>query len=131
MQKVSDVLDQLADIGLTTIIYTDIGSDGALKGPNFAAIFEALKKPFKVIVAGGVTTVEDAKKLNDMGTHGVIVGKALYEGLFDLSGALANIAQPKTISSVKPATNVTKRIIACMDIAGGRVVKGTNFVNLP
>lgn len=129
-QKVSDVLEKLSSIGLTTIIYTDIQSDGALKGPNFKSISQVLAKPFKVIIAGGVTTVEDAKKLNDMSAYGVIIGKALYEGLFDLPGAFGKIPENQVMLSVKPASNVTKRVIACMDIAGGRVVKGTNFLNL-
>lgn len=128
---VIEFIEKLQTLGVTTIIYTDVTRDGALQGPNFEMIEKVLKFPLKVIIAGGVTTVAQAEKLRDMGAYGVIVGKALYEGQFNLSEAIKNIPQPTVFrTSPKPATQPTKRIIACMDIADGRVKKGTNFIQL-
>lgn len=124
-------LGRLAKLGITTVIYTDIEKDGTLEGPNFARIEKILTRPFRFTVAGGVSKFEDIKKLNDMGAYGVIVGKALYEKTIDLKEASDTIASSIVARSrIVPARSVTKRIIACMDIADGRVVKGTNFKNL-
>ncbi len=65
-------------------LYTDVNRDGALVGPNIEGtkkLAENLKHP--VIASGGVSSVEDIKKLyslKDLGVYGVVVGKALYEG---------------------------------------------------
>jgi cyclase len=128
---VTEFIQKLQTLGVTTIIYTDVKRDGELQGPNFEEIQKVLQFPLKVIIAGGVTTIEQTQKLQDMGAYGVIVGKALYEGQFNLAAAIKNISQPTVFrSSPKPASQPTKRIIACMDIADGRVKKGTNFVEL-
>lgn len=130
-ETVDSLLKKLAGLEVTTIIYTDISSDGALSGPNFPAIEKILAQPFNVIIAGGVTTFADAEKIASLGAYGVIVGKALYEGKFNLREALGKFPSAATPGPfVKPARTTTKRVIACMDIAGGRVVKGTNFQNL-
>lgn len=124
-------LDRLAELGITTVIYTDIEKDGTLEGPNFAAIKQMLSRSFRFIVAGGIRTLEDIKKLNDMGVYGVIIGKALYEKNVDLKDVGSTISSPIVAGSrVAPARSVTKRVIACMDIADGRVVKGINFKNV-
>ena len=129
--SVLEFIPQLQKLGVTTIIYTDVKRDGTLEGPNFEMIEKVLKFPLKVIIAGGVSTVAQAEKLKDMGAYGVIVGKALYEEKFDLSEAVKRIPQPSVFRAIpKPAAHPTKRIIACMDIAEGRVKKGTNFVEL-
>ena len=125
------ILSQLTELGITTIIYTDIQKDGTMAGPNYEGIREMLTKPFRVIVAGGIGNLADIQKLNEIGAYGVIVGKALYENAIDLKKANKSIPSPSVSrSTIRPARNVTKRIIACMDIAEGRVVKGTNFKNL-
>jgi cyclase len=130
-ETVAAFLAKLVGLGVTTIIYTDTRRDGTLEGPDYESIAEVLKMPFRVIVAGGVGTAEDVQKLNDMGAYGVIVGKALYEKTVDLRGTIRSIPAPKIFrETVRPAKNVTKRVIACMDIAGDRVVKGIGFKNL-
>ncbi len=124
-------LDELTDLGVTTIIYTDINSDGTLKGPNYQRLGSVLAKSFRVMIAGGIANLEDIRQLNQVGVYGVITGKAIYEKTLNLSEAIQAIPQPQAPKSViKPAKIVTKRVIACMDIANGRVVKGINFQNL-
>lgn len=113
-------LDELIAIGVKTIIYTDIKSDGMMKGPNFKNIKKVVNSGLNVIVAGGVSSIENLRKLKEINTYGVIIGKALYEGFLDLS---------KVIKAFQ-VTNLAKRIIPCMDIKNGRVVKGTYFKNL-
>ena len=82
-------------IGVRTIIYTDIGTDGMLTGPNFAAQEAMLAAGrFNVIASGGVSRREDVIKLAELaGRHanldGVIVGKALYEKRVELPDLLA------------------------------------------
>ncbi|MEK9176719.1 MAG: 1-(5-phosphoribosyl)-5-[(5-phosphoribosylamino)methylideneamino]imidazole-4-carboxamide isomerase, partial [Patescibacteria group bacterium] len=130
-EPVDPFLTKLADLGVTTIIYTDTEKDGTLKGPDYARVAGVLQKPLRVIVAGGIGSVDHIQKLNGMGAYGVIVGKALYEKTVDLKEALRAVPALKIVrETVRPAEGVTKRIIACMDIAGGRVVKGTNFTDL-
>jgi cyclase len=130
-ERVETFLAKLFALGITTIIYTNTKRDGTLDGPDYQSIVEILKRPFRVIAAGGIRDIEDIRKLSDLGAYGVIVGKALYEKTLDLKEVVRLISAPKIArETVRPARNVTKRIIACMDIAGGRVVKGTNFKNL-
>jgi len=68
--------------GVETIIYTDISTDGMLKGPNLPAMEEMVKSvDAKVIASGGVSVKEDITNLGMIkGLYGVIVGKALYDG---------------------------------------------------
>ncbi|RKU18330.1 1-(5-phosphoribosyl)-5-((5-phosphoribosylamino)methylideneamino)imidazole-4-carboxamide isomerase [Candidatus Poribacteria bacterium] len=73
-----------------TFIYTDIKSDGMLKGPNVnatAAIINTV--PAKVIASGGVTSLTDVTALKQIGASGVIIGRALYTGDLALRDAIA------------------------------------------
>jgi phosphoribosylformimino-5-aminoimidazole carboxamide ribotide isomerase len=78
--------------GISEIIITDISRDGTLSGPDIGLIEEVLQKSgLNLIIAGGVTTVDDIKKLKDLknpAITGVIIGKALYEGTISLEEAL-------------------------------------------
>jgi phosphoribosylformimino-5-aminoimidazole carboxamide ribotide isomerase len=84
-----DFCRRLYDQGVETIIYTDISRDGMMSGPNFQA-YEQLSEitGLKIIASGGVSNLEDIKKLADTGVHGAIIGKALYTGAIDLKEAL-------------------------------------------
>ena len=81
---------KLRDAGVRTVIYTDIGRDGCLAGANLP-LYETLAgiDGLDVIASGGVSTLEDIAAIRDMGLHGAIVGKALYEGRVDLKQAIA------------------------------------------
>lgn len=85
---------RMEQAGVDTIIYTDIARDGMLTGPNVeqtAAVADALTSA-RVIASGGVTTLEDIERLcaeAHRGIAGIIIGKALYDGVLDLGAALA------------------------------------------
>lgn len=85
-----DFCKKMQDIGVSTIIYTDISKDGMLSGCNLPA-YEKLCtiKGLQIIASGGVSSVDEIKKLDSIGCHGAIVGKAIYEGKISLSEALS------------------------------------------
>lgn len=73
----------------------DIAQDGGLQGPNFD-LYKKLQQEFpnlKIFASGGVKSIDDIKKLNDMGIFGVIVGKAYYDGFISLHEIETFIAQ--------------------------------------
>jgi len=90
--KAIDFIQELENLGLSHFIYTDISRDGMLTGPNLHALKEILTKvSIPVIASGGVSHLDDIrelKKLEPDGLMGAIVGKALYEGKFDLKTAI-------------------------------------------
>ncbi|WHH58909.1 1-(5-phosphoribosyl)-5-[(5-phosphoribosylamino)methylideneamino]imidazole-4-carboxamide isomerase [Petroclostridium sp. X23] len=80
---------KMQDMGVQTIIYTDIAKDGMLQGPNVEAMKEMVDHlVIDVIASGGVSTLEDIVKLTGTGVQGAIIGKALYTGNIDLVDAL-------------------------------------------
>lgn len=92
-QEASDVsignfLQIIKEIGIKTLIITDIERDGMLKGINVDNIARFLGKGFEIIVAGGVSSIEDLKILRELGVDGAIIGKALYDGKIDLKQAI-------------------------------------------
>ena len=85
-----DLATAMCAAGAKTIIYTDIGRDGTLSGPDFdglKALNEAVSAD--VIASGGVTTLEDVKSLGALGLAGAICGKSIYKGTLSLEEALA------------------------------------------
>lgn len=84
-----DFCEKLQKIGVKTIICTDISKDGLLSGANLE-LYKELSGKFSVdiVASGGVTTLDDVKKLADMGMYGAILGKALYTGNIDLKAAV-------------------------------------------
>ena len=88
-QTVSEILAGAGDLPLAAIIYTDITRDGMMSGPNVETTAALVKAgPFPVIASGGVTTVEDIRRLKAAGAAGAIIGRALYEGKLTLEAAL-------------------------------------------
>lgn len=75
---------RLKDIGVQTVIYTDIACDGALKGTNLAAYEELSKIGINIIASGGISSIAELDRLREMGVWGAILGKALYTGELDL-----------------------------------------------
>lgn len=72
-----------------TIIYTDIKSDGMLKGPNVAATADVINAvSADVIASGGVTSFSDIEALKNIGAYGAIIGRALYTGDLNLSDTI-------------------------------------------
>ena len=84
------------EIGILSIVYTNISLDGTLSGPDIegtAAIGDSSRLP--AIVSGGVGSIEDLKRVHDAGFEsivGVITGKAVYEGRIDIKAALARFS---------------------------------------
>ena len=86
-----DLAKAMCAAGAQTIIYTDIGRDGMLSGPDLGGL-EALNKavPADVIASGGIATIEDIKALRSLGLAGAICGKSLYKGTLSLKEALTH-----------------------------------------
>ena len=81
--------EMLEKKGVSTVICTDISKDGLLGGTNLALYAELVKRfDIQITASGGVSSLDDVQKLNDMGLYGAILGKALYTGALDLSAAL-------------------------------------------
>lgn len=84
-----ELAKRMTDIGVQYIIYTDIATDGMLKGPNVAAMKEMVSSvKTNIIASGGVTTIEDIKALRKVGVEGAIIGKALYTDRINLADAI-------------------------------------------
>lgn len=87
-QSATDLGRKLESLGAKRIIFTDISRDGMLSGPNFASIEQMVRVVgIPVIASGGVSRLDDIKRLNEIGVEGAIVGKALYTGDLDLRAA--------------------------------------------
>ena len=79
-------IEQYLAAGATTFICTDVSKDGLLQGPAQAA-YQQLIQQFpkaRFVASGGVTTIADLEALAEIGMHGAIIGKALYEGAIAL-----------------------------------------------
>lgn len=81
--------ERLEEMGVKTIIFTDIATDGMLSGPSYERL-AALQRQYsgRIVASGGVTTLDDVKRLRDMGLYGAIIGKAYYAGTIDLARAM-------------------------------------------
>ena len=84
-----DLCKELEEIGIKTIVYTDISKDGMLEGPNFDIYKILSQKTFlNIIASGGISSIDDIKRLKDMNIYGAIVGKALYDNKIELKEVL-------------------------------------------
>ena len=87
-----DLAQKVADMGVERLVYTDISRDGMMSGINLEATREIAEvSGLKVTASGGVAALEDifnVKELEEFGVDSLIIGKALYEGLFSLEDAL-------------------------------------------
>jgi phosphoribosylformimino-5-aminoimidazole carboxamide ribotide isomerase len=87
-----DFAQTVAEMGVERIVYTDIARDGMLSGINIEATREiAEASGLKITASGGVASLDDiygVKELESSGVDSVIIGKALYEGVFTLEEAL-------------------------------------------
>ncbi len=80
---------RMQDLGVKTLICTDISRDGAMRGAN-RALYRALSERFsmRITASGGVSTLEDVRALRAMDLYGAIIGKAYYTGAIDLKKAI-------------------------------------------
>lgn len=85
-----DFCRELQDIGVATVICTDISKDGLLSGTNLN-LYRELSAALSVdiVASGGVSTLDDVRALREIGVYGAILGKAVYTGAIDLAAAVA------------------------------------------
>jgi cyclase len=104
--------------GVRKVISTDIQTDGTLQGPSVKMYRAVLDRypGLDLTASGGLGSLDDLRALNDAGIRSVISGKAFYESKIPL--------RPY------PLDTLARRIIPCLDVKDGRVVKGVNFVGL-
>jgi phosphoribosylformimino-5-aminoimidazole carboxamide ribotide isomerase len=90
--RIEDMARRFEDAGVASLLFTDIGRDGMLKGCNIEATVDlARRTDLPVIASGGVKGLDDIRMLAihaDEGIEGVITGRALYDGRLDLAAAL-------------------------------------------
>ncbi len=115
----------LEEQGVSNFIITDVSRDGTLEGPNFEIYknISNIKHPdTKVIASGGISNLNDINQVLHY-ADGVIIGKAFY------SNKLSN-KNLRDLTKKYDPTNLAKRIVPCLDIKDGRVVKGVQYLNL-
>lgn len=118
-----EIFARLEGLGIGEALVTDITRDGELRGPSFDLYRDLAKETrVRLIASGGITTAHDVISLSWLpNVRGCVIGKALLEHRLDLRDALARAANPHAIP---------ERVIPCLDVQDGRVVKGINFANL-
>jgi phosphoribosylformimino-5-aminoimidazole carboxamide ribotide isomerase len=81
--------EKLQEMGLSTLISTDISRDGAMRGAN-RALYRELQEKFSmnIVASGGVSSLDDVRALASLRLYGAIIGKALYTGDIDLKEAI-------------------------------------------
>lgn len=84
--SIDEIIGWFLPFGLKQLICTDISRDGMLQGPNFPLYVE-LKENFPTVdttLSGGISSMNDIRKAQELGLHSVIIGKAIYEGRITL-----------------------------------------------
>lgn len=117
----AEVLARVEELGIAEALITDINKDGAMRGPSFA-LYRSITRNQRIIASGGVSTLGDVVSLSRIGSVGAcVIGRALLDRRINLAEARARVARPNAIP---------ERIIPCLDVRDGRVVKGVNFVDI-
>jgi len=86
---------ELDGMGLRAIIFTDVATDGAMRGPNLPALrrlLDAVRTP--VVASGGIASLDDVRRVAALPVEGMIIGKALFEGAFTLQAAIEAAKTP-------------------------------------
>ncbi|MBQ9773907.1 MAG: 1-(5-phosphoribosyl)-5-[Clostridia bacterium] len=84
-----DFCADMQSLGVSTVICTDISKDGAMMGTNLPLYHELSKRfSMRFVASGGVSTIEDVRRLSEMKLYGAIIGKAYYTGSIDLAEAI-------------------------------------------
>lgn len=92
--RATELAGELCARGVQRFVYTDIARDGALRGPNLAAL-QAMQAAISnvsprgaLIASGGISAIDDLRAIGQLGVEGAIVGRALYTGAIDLAQAI-------------------------------------------
>lgn len=123
--NLSTVAQRISDIGVKTLVVTDISRDGTGEGLNldlYQSLRQLIGPTVNLIASGGVKDLTDVTRALEV-CEGVIVGNSLY------NGSISSDQLQKSIYKFSQS-NLTVRIIPCLDVKEGRVVKGVNFVKL-
>lgn len=120
--RLDEVLRELESAGIGEILVTDVSRDGAMTGPAFDLYRDlASRTSMRILASGGIARLDDVTMLaRGASASGVIVGRALQDRVFSYAAA-AEAAMKRPL----PA-----RIIPCLDVRGGRVVKGVRFQSI-
>jgi phosphoribosylformimino-5-aminoimidazole carboxamide ribotide isomerase len=89
-----DLARRAIGAGIRTLIYTDVARDGMLEGPDVTGALALQETGAAVIVSGGVSSLADLQQIARAGLAGAVVGRALYEGRFELSQAFRAAGSP-------------------------------------
>lgn len=82
-------MEKMQGLGVSNVICTDISKDGAMRGTNLKMYRELSEKySLDITASGGVSSIEDVKRLREMNLYGAIIGKAYYIGAIDLREAI-------------------------------------------
>lgn len=93
-KNLNDVLDGLSAAGISRLLVTGIERDGTMEGPSTDVLLSTLRHGgFSVIASGGVGQLQDLDVIQRLGCEAVIVGRALYEGRFEVSDAIRYLAK--------------------------------------
>lgn len=84
-----DLCRKMEELGVKTVIYTDISKDGMMNGPNIEATKNIIENTnLNIIASGGISSIRDLENVNKINAYGVIIGKALYNGAVKLEQAI-------------------------------------------
>lgn len=83
-----ELLTELKDAGVKTVVYTDISKDCMMVGPNFHMYEDVADIGIDIIASGGISSMEDIARLSKIKVSGIIIGKALYVGAISLGDAI-------------------------------------------
>ncbi|NIR46070.1 MAG: 1-(5-phosphoribosyl)-5-[(5-phosphoribosylamino)methylideneamino]imidazole-4-carboxamide isomerase [Gemmatimonadetes bacterium] len=89
-RTVEQVLEKLRALNVRWLVCTDVTRDGILIGPNQELTTQMVAEGFRVVISGGVATLEDIERIRDAGAAGCIIGSAFYGGILTI--AEANVA---------------------------------------
>ena len=105
----ADALAGFAGMGFTEFLLTDVSRDGTLGGPELESLGRACGGTLgiNVIASGGISGVGDVKRVMERGAHGVILGKALYEGMVSVREAKDAVAAAATTTTTTAAAGAT------------------------
>lgn len=141
-----ELCDGLRGLPCPAVLVTDVERDGMLAGPNLELARRVARlSALPALLSGGVRSLADieaARRLPEIA--GVVVGRALYEGTLDLAAALracagegpgagpgaSNAAAAGNLPGTQCPSGLARRVIPCLDVADGRVVKGVRFAGL-
>lgn len=88
-KDIQEILSGSKQIGIMAILCTNVAKDGMLAGPDYDGMKKMMQwTDIPLIASGGVTRIDDVKRLKDLGVWAVILGKAVYEGLIKVEEAI-------------------------------------------